>query len=475
MQVHRAAYNSLFPVTSWLKLHVAATWDHPLCTEFLFETETKIMKDHQSRNRVVSFMIMEHPTSSKITDLASLVALVIISVARHTSHETAAYPIPIHELEPFGAAQEIASDPANAKDTPSHPCNNIDCPANAKDINPSACPANAKDNKCDLVNNPANAKDITNEGSDPAKAKDLTVGKETTGGGSVGPVSDSYLEILGTFVENGITFMPGHVPSMTTSLLTPYFDKNIEEFKGPIPLSILDLNWQALADSYHTEKKVKTDDVKHNNHTGYPYPDDLTLDHGTWCINYRNFLKTFANPHGWHRCAAIGAIHKENVGKIHEASGWMVALRYDVKIRDSVFRMKCSNGEKEGAPDIRKHRKDVEVQCYSDCRRLNELGFKMNNPYSKGGEREGWNPKNGKPKHQVTKHPHQSSFKTSMNSFNNTFASTSSGQGGHFNRGGGKGGRSGYRGPPKHFDPAFAERKAAAAAATVVKTENPSL
>lgn len=32
------------------------------------------------------------------------------------------------------------------------------------------------------------------------------------------------------FVENGVTFMPGHVPSSTTSLLTPYFDKNIKEF-----------------------------------------------------------------------------------------------------------------------------------------------------------------------------------------------------------------------------------------------------
>lgn len=103
------------------------------------------------------------------------------------------------------------------------------------------------------------------------------------------------------FVENGITFLPGHVPSTTTSLLTPYFNKNIREFKGPIPLSIFNLGWQALADNYHAEKKVKTDDVKHNNYTGYPYPDDLTLDYGTWCINYRNFLRTFANPYGWHR------------------------------------------------------------------------------------------------------------------------------------------------------------------------------
>lgn len=256
----------------------------------------------------------------------------------------------------------------------------------------------------------------------------------------------------------------GHVPSTTTSLLTPYFDKNIKEFKGPIPLSIFDLGWQALADNYHAEKKVKTDDIKHNNYTGYPYRDDLTLDYGTWCINYRNFLKTFANPYGWHRFAKWGAIHKENVEAIRDASGWVVALRYDVKIRDSAFRMKCSDGITKGTPDIRKRRKDIEEDCYAEARRFGELGFGSENPYSKGCERADWNPRNGQPK------PHQSRYanmkpQTSTHQSNNNHQFQLSSRGGYGGRGGGRGGRSGYRGPPELFDPNFAEKRSAAAKA----------
>lgn len=265
--------------------------------------------------------------------------------------------------------------------------------------------------------------------------------------------------------------MLGHVPSTKTSLLTPYFDKNIKEFKGPIPLSIFDLNWQALADSYHAEKKVKTDDVKHNNYTGYPYPDDLTLDYGSWCINYRNFLRTFANPYGWHRFAKWGEIHRENVEAIRDASGWMVALRYDVKIRDSVFRMKCSNGTTKGTPDIRKRRKDVEEECYAKSRRFNELGYGSENPYSKGGERQDWNPRNGQPKISQSRYAQNkqsnnftSNNNTNYHQSNNNYHQSSRNT--FNNKGGGhRGGRSGYKGPPELFDPNFAEKRAAAAKA----------
>lgn len=227
--------------------------------------------------------------------------------------------------------------------------------------------------------------------------------------------------------------------------------------------------WQALADNYHAEKKVKTDDIKHNNYTGYPYPDDLTLDYGTWCINYRNFLKTFANPYGWHRFAQWGVIHKENVEAIRDASGWMVALRYDVKIRDSAFRMKCSDGTTEGTPDIRKRRKDVEEDCYAESRRFGELGCGSENPYAKGGERADWNPRNGqlKPTQQCfTQHRNVNHFQSQHSQsqqFSNHHQYSAPARGG-YGRGGMRGGRSGYRGPPELFDPNFAEKKGAAAA-----------
>lgn len=135
----------------------------------------------------------------------------------------------------------------------------------------------------------------------------------------------------------------------------------------------------------------------------------------------------------------------------------MVALRYDVKIRDSAFRMKCSNGTTEGTPDIRKRRKDVEEDCYAEARRYGELGYGAVNPYSKGGDRSEWNPRNGQPKQYQNRYTGQKPFGTPTNSFNNA------NRGGFNGRGGGRQMKSGYRGPPESFDPNYAEKKAAAA------------
>lgn len=146
----------------------------------------------------------------------------------------------------------------------------------------------------------------------------------------------------------------------------------------------------------------------------------------------------------------------------------MVALQYDVKIQDSAFRMKGSNGMVEGAPDIRQRRKDVEEECCAGARRFNELGFGSENPYSKGGERSDWNPCNGQPKPQAPRYSNQrnnanfakfSSNNNNDNSYNNSSNSTRGG------KGSGRSGKSGYLGPPELFDPNYAEKRAAAAKA----------
>lgn len=149
---------------------------------------------------------------------------------------------------------------------------------------------------------------------------------------------------------------------------------------------------------------------------------------------------------------------------IRDASGWMVALRYDVKIRDSAFRMKCSNGPTKGAPDIRKRRKDIEEECYAEARRFNELGFGSVNPYAKGGERFNWNPRNGQPKFQFPA-PKYSQYKSQATPSSVRDPSNPS-RGSLSNRGGSiRGNRSGYRGPPELFDPNYAEKRSAAAKA----------
>ncbi|EGG11654.1 uncharacterized protein MELLADRAFT_102423 [Melampsora larici-populina 98AG31] len=103
MQVHRSVYNSFHRGTGCFKWHVAATWDHPLNSDFLFKVVTKIMNDYRNPKRsvnrtgtlvhstmglryrfvfklystgVVLFMIMEEPTASRVADLSSTLALI---------------------------------------------------------------------------------------------------------------------------------------------------------------------------------------------------------------------------------------------------------------------------------------------------------------------------------------------------------------------------------------------------------------
>ncbi|KAH9813507.1 hypothetical protein DFH28DRAFT_1083632 [Melampsora americana] len=204
----------------------------------------------------------------------------------------------------IGSTESLADD----KDTPLNLANNSKEAVNNEEVGQLDSSVTAKDSS-DKGRGPANAKDNTNieEGE---KEENLTPFKDPnyiqTLGSNIPNSTIMTIEDEKPFIENGGTFMPGnsaittgHVPSSTTLLLTPYFDKNIKGFKGPIPLTIFDLEWQALAD-------IKTDNMKHNNYTGYPYPDDLTLDYRTWCINYRNFLRTFANPYGWHSNSYVG-------------------------------------------------------------------------------------------------------------------------------------------------------------------------
>lgn len=91
------------------------------------------------------------------------------------------------------------------------------------------------------------------------------------------------------------------------------------------------------------------------------------------------------------------------------------------------------------------------------------------NPYAKGGERADWNPRNGqlKPTQQCfTQHRNVNHFQSQHSQsqqFSNHHQYSAPARGG-YGRGGMRGGRSGYRGPPELFDPNFAEKKAAAAA-----------
>lgn len=115
--------------------------------------------------------------------------------------------------------------------------------------------------------------------------------------------------------EGGLSFIPGAITSHTDIGFTPYFDKNLKELKGPIPLTIFNKHWQDLANSYHVEKRVKTDNVNKDTttYTGYPYPHEMTQSYSVWNVNYRNFVTTLRDVYQFKLFASWAETHQANV------------------------------------------------------------------------------------------------------------------------------------------------------------------
>lgn len=105
------------------------------------------------------------------------------------------------------------------------------------------------------------------------------------------PLSDTATSkaIGEAFSEGGITFIPGAITSHMDIGFTPYFDKNLRELKGPIPLTIFNRQWQDLANGYHVEKRVRIENLSKDitTYTGYPYPHEMTQSYSA-----RNMIVT---------------------------------------------------------------------------------------------------------------------------------------------------------------------------------------
>lgn len=269
------------------------------------------------------------------------------------------------------------------------------------------------------------------------------------------------------FSEGGLSFIPGAVTSHMDIGFTPYFDKNLRELKGPIPLTIFNRQWQDLANSYHVEKRVKVENLTKDitTYTGYPYPHEMTQSYATWNTNYRNFVRTLRDVYHFKRFAEWAEIHQANVEFYHTRDNWMTAFRYDIKIRLNAFAFRVSRNGTNAPPDISQRREDIAAICFAEARRLDEGSFE-DNPYAKGGARFGYDWTTGLPRHSNS-HSSSSFQGTSSNSF-----TTSSDQGSstsnpnHFNQGfkrahkqssGGGKQRGGYQG--NNFDPNHVAKK----------------
>ena len=89
-----------------------------------------------------------------------------------------------------------------------------------------------------------------------------------------------------------LEYINGSVPSHFDIGFTPFFDKNIKELKGPLPLTIFNKDWQEDAMNFHSSKKAKSD-KKEGVYSGFEYPNQWTQSFAAWTNNFRNFLITY--------------------------------------------------------------------------------------------------------------------------------------------------------------------------------------
>ncbi|EGG01186.1 uncharacterized protein MELLADRAFT_111249 [Melampsora larici-populina 98AG31] len=236
---------------------------------------------------------------------------------------------------------------------------------------------------------------------------------------------------------------------------TPYFDKNLKELRGPIPLTIFNKQWQDLANSYHVEKRVKTNNLNKDitPYTGYPYPHEMTQTYASWNVNYRNFVLVLRNVYNFKTFANWAEIHQSNVEFYHERDNWMTDFWYNIKMRWNAFAFWVLQGKTNAPPDISQRREDIPAICFAETRRLDEASF-TDNPYAKGGTRFGYDWTTGLPRSQTTllQVPQTTILVTIITT--QTTTTTNKPDLGHRSK-------SGYNG--RNFDPKYAAKKAAAA------------
>ncbi|KAA1087113.1 hypothetical protein PGT21_022819 [Puccinia graminis f. sp. tritici] len=196
--------------------------------------------------------------------------------------------------------------------------------------------------------------------------------------------------------DKTINFFKGSVPNHCDIGFTPFFDKNIREFRGPLPLTIFDKEWQEEAVSFHSGKRSKTDE-KDGIYTGYEYPNEWTQSFAAWTNNFRSFLITYRDIYKISDFADWIVEHKSNVDEIIAADGFLTGFRYNMIVRANAFAYRVETDKGASVVDISVMRKEVREKAWATTRKLDELDF-TDNPYAQGGVKFGFDPKTGRPK-----------------------------------------------------------------------------
>ena len=156
----------------------------------------------------------------------------------------------------------------------------------------------------------------------------------------------------------GVNFHWGHTNSHEDVGFTPYIEQNLLELKAPLPLTIFNKAWQDAALQYHAEKRPKNDNnstERGMRYTGYPYSSEWLMSYSDWSLNYSEFLITMRDIYRYETLGQWIVLHKANADKILRKDGFMVALRYDIRIRVNAFAHRVVKDGVSSFSDILRH------------------------------------------------------------------------------------------------------------------------
>jgi hypothetical protein len=129
-------------------------------------------------------------------------------------------------------------------------------------------------------------------------------------------------------VVGDLKFTSGAIPKHNKMGFTPYFNKNIRELKGPIPLKIFNKTWKNAPILYHSDKRAKSEDVTtdRNWYTGFPYPSEWTQTFAEWTTNHQGFYQTLVTEYNFKKFGKWFLAQKANANAIRAEDGFMAAL-----------------------------------------------------------------------------------------------------------------------------------------------------
>ncbi|OAV87242.1 hypothetical protein PTTG_05582 [Puccinia triticina 1-1 BBBD Race 1] len=158
---------------------------------------------------------------------------------------------------------------------------------------------------------------------------------------------------------------------------TPYFHKNTSELKGPIPFTIFNKEWQEKAPMFQLTNHPrinKTAAEKGLVYHGYPVPDKWLQTFMEWTLNHASARETLGIKYKYNTLGQWLVIHKASCDKLLKKHGFMVALRYNIQIRNNAFAFQPKLKGEESFSNISIFKQDTADNTYAKAKDFGEVG-----------------------------------------------------------------------------------------------------